>query len=96
MILMLNTIKILKKSILKLKSVIMLEFQIIKRFLLKDTLQIAQKKFLLISENKNTVPWTYAINDLNGEEIARNFCEKALQKTNEKEFRIAKVYLILH
>ena len=74
----------------------MLEFQIIKRFLLKDTLQIAQKKFLLISENKNTVPWTYAINDLNGEEIARNFCEKALQKTNEKEFRIAKVYLILH
>ena len=96
MILMLNTIKILKKSILKLKSVIMLEFQIIKRFLLKDTLQIAQKKFLLISENRNTVPWTYAINDLNGEEIARNFCEKALQKTNEKEFRIAKVYLILH
>ena len=60
----------------------MLEFQIIKTFLLKDTLQIAQKKFLLISENKSTGPWTYAINDLNGEEIARNFCEKALQKTN--------------
>ena len=51
---------------------------------------------MLISENKDTGPWTYAINDLNGEEIARNFCEKELQKTNEKEFRIAKVYLILH
>ena len=27
----------------------------------------------LISEIKNTVPWTYAINDLNGEEIIGTF-----------------------
>ena len=32
--------------------------------------------------------WT---NDLNGEEIAGSFCEKELQKTNQKEFRINKV-----
>ena len=30
---------------------------------------------------KNTVPWTYVINDLNGEEIMGTFYEKELQKT---------------
>ena len=42
------------------------EFQIIKTFLLKDILQIGQNKFFFISTIKNTVPWTYVINDLNG------------------------------
>ena len=42
MILMLNTMKILIKKILNLKLVIMLEFQNIKTFLLKATLQIGQ------------------------------------------------------
>ena len=36
---------------------------------------------------KNTVPWTYEISGLNGEEIY----EKEQQKTNQKEFRIEKV-----
>ena len=40
---------------------------------------------------KNTVPWTYVINDLNEEEIAGTFYESELQKTNQKEFRIEKV-----
>ena len=40
---------------------------------------------------KNTVPWTYAISDLNGEEIVGRFYEKERQKTNQKEFRIEKV-----
>ena len=44
-----------------------------------------------ISKIKNTVPWTYVINDLNGEEIIGTFYEKELQKTNQKEFRIEKV-----
>ena len=35
---------------------------------------------------KNTVPWKYVINDLNGEGIARTFYERELQKTNQKEF----------
>ena len=39
----------------------------------------------------NTVPWTYPISDLNGEEITGCFYEKELQKTNQKEFRIEKV-----
>ena len=40
---------------------------------------------------KNAVPWSYVINDLNGEEIIAIFSEKELQKTNKKEFRIEKV-----
>ena len=46
---------------------------------------------LVISKIKNTVPWTYIINDFNGEEIIGTFYEKELQKTNQQEFRIEKV-----
>ena len=45
----------------------------------------------MIKGIKNTVPWTYVINDLNGEEIIGTFYEKELEKTNQKEFRIEKV-----
>ena len=37
------------------------------------------------------MPWTYVISDSNGKEIAEDFYEKELQKTNQKEFRIKKV-----
>ena len=49
------------------------------------------EEIFIISKIKNTVPWTYVINDLNGEEIIGTFYEKELQKTNQKEFRIEKV-----
>ena len=39
----------------------------------------------------NTVPWTYVISDLNGEEITGSFYEKELQKTNQEKFRIEKI-----
>ena len=42
------------------------------------------------SKIKNTVPWTYIINDLDGEEIIGTFYEKELQKTDQKEFRKGK------
>ena len=45
----------------------------------------------MTKEFKNTVPWTYVISDLNGEEITGTFYEKDLQKTNQEEFRIEKV-----
>ena len=45
----------------------------------------------IINEIKNTVPWTYAISDLNGEEITGSFYEKELQKTSQEKFRIEKV-----
>ena len=49
------------------------------------------EEVFVVSKIKNTVPWTYVINDLNGEEIIETFYEKELQKTNQKEFRIKKV-----
>ena len=49
------------------------------------------EEVFVIKKVKNTVPLTYFINDLNGEEITGTFCEKELQKTNQKEFRIEKV-----
>ena len=49
------------------------------------------EEVFIVSKIKNTVPWTYVINDLNGEEITWTFYEKELQKTNQKEFRIEEV-----
>ena len=49
------------------------------------------EEIFIIKKIKNTVPWIYVINDLNGEEINGTFYENELQKTNQKEFRIEKV-----
>ena len=48
------------------------------------------EEIFVVKKIKNTVPWTYVISDLNGEEIIGSFSEKELQKTNQKEFRIEK------
>ena len=39
----------------------------------------SQSEVFVIENVKNTVPWTYVINDLNGEEIIGTFYEKELQ-----------------
>ena len=49
------------------------------------------EEVFVASKIKNTVPWTYYINDLKGEEIIGTFYEKEQQKTNQKEFIIEKV-----
>ena len=49
------------------------------------------EEIFVIKKIKNTVPWTYVINDLNGEEIIGTFYEKELQGTNQQEFRMEKV-----
>ena len=49
------------------------------------------KEVFVIEKVKNTVPWTYVINDLNGEKIIGRFYQKELQETNQQEFRIEKV-----
>ena len=49
------------------------------------------EEVFVVSKIKNTIPWTYVINDLNGEEITGIFYEKELKKTSQKEFRIEKV-----
>ena len=48
------------------------------------------EEIFVIKKFKNTVPWTYVINNLSGEEIIGRFYEKELQKTNQEEFRIEK------
>ena len=44
----------------------------------------------IISKIKNTVPWTYIINDLNGEQIIGTFywnknCKRLIKKNSELE-----------
>ena len=38
------------------------------------------EEVFVINKIKNAVPWTYVINDLNGEEITGSFYETELQK----------------
>ena len=49
------------------------------------------EEIFVIKEIKNTVPRTYVINDLKGEENIGTSYEKELQKINQQEFRIEKV-----
>ena len=91
LILMLNTMLILMKKNPK--------------FIIDDHVRISKHKNIfakgyapkwseevfVISKIRNTVPWTYVISDLNGENIVGTFYEKELQKTNQKEFRIEKI-----
>ena len=49
------------------------------------------KEIFVICKIKNTVPWLYVINDLNGKEIIGTFYEKGLQGTGQNEFRIEKI-----
>ena len=52
------------------------------------------EEVFVIKKVKSTVLWTYVINDFNGEEIIGTFYEKELQKINQEEFRIEKVFKI--
>ena len=49
------------------------------------------EEVFVISKIEDTVPWTFIINDLNGEEIIGTFYEKDMRKANQKEFKIEKV-----
>ena len=62
-----------------------------KHILAKGYVPNWSEEVFIVNEIKNTVPWTYTINDLNGEKVIGTFYEKELQKTNQKEFRIEKV-----
>ena len=41
------------------------------------------EEVFVISKIKNTIAWTYVINDLNSEEIVGTFYEKELQETKQ-------------
>ena len=68
----------------------MLEYHSIKVFLQRLCSKLVEEDFV-IKKVKNTVPWTYVISDLKGEEMFRTFYERELQKTNPKEFKVEKV-----
>ena len=57
----------------------------------KGYVPMRSEKVSVIKRIKNTVPGTYVITDLHGEEIIGTFYENELKKKNEKEFRIEKV-----
>ena len=42
------------------------------------------EEVFVVSKIKNTVPWTYVISDLNGEEITGSFYEKNCKKQTKK------------
>ena len=52
------------------------------------------EEMFVVSKIKNAVPWTYAVSDLNGEEITGSFWEKELQKNSQEKFRIGTVLKI--
>ena len=62
-----------------------------KNIFAKGYIPNCSEEVFVIKKVKNTVPWIYVINDLNGEEITGTFYEKELQKTNQKELRTEKV-----
>ena len=45
---------------------------------------------LVVSEIKNTVPWTYVVRNLSGEEITGSFYGKELQKTSQEKIKLEK------
>ena len=57
----------------------------------KDYVRNWSEEVFMIKKIKNTVPWTYVIDNLKGEEIIGTFYEKELQNANQKEFRVEKV-----
>ena len=48
------------------------------------------EEVFVIKKVKNTVPWTYIITNVKGDEIVGTFYKKVLQKNNSKEFRVEK------
>ena len=58
------------------QSVIMLEYQKIKIFSQKVTLQVVLKRFLRLKKLKNIGSWRYVIEDLLYEEIIETLYEK--------------------
>ena len=60
-----------------------------KNIFIKGYMPNLSEEVFVIKKVKN--PWTYVINDLNGEKITGTFYEKELQKTSQEEFKIEKV-----
>ena len=78
---MLSLVKKIMKKILSLKSVILLEYQN-KNIFAKGYAPNCSEVVFVIKKVKNSVSWTYIINDVNGKEMAEIIYEKEFQKRN--------------
>ena len=63
-------------KILNLKLVILLEYQNKKNTFAKGYTPNWSEEIFVIKKVKNTLTWTYVINDLNGQEIVGTFYQK--------------------
>ena len=61
-----------------------------KKFFAKGYTPNRSEEVFVIKEVKNTVPWTYVINDLNGEEITGTFYEKKCKRQIKKNSELKK------
>ena len=82
-----NTMKILIKKDIKFKVGDHVRISKYKNIFAKGYTPNWSEEDFVVSKIKNTVTWTYFINDLDGEEITGSFYKKELQKTSQKEFR---------
>ena len=69
----------------------MQEFQSTRIFFAKGYAPNWSEEVFVISKVENTLPCTYIISDFNSKENSLTFYAKALQKTNQTEFRVKKV-----
>ena len=89
-------LKIIHESVLKKKSMIknpkfkvgdQVRISKYKNIFAKGNMPNWSEEIFIIKKIKNTVPWTYVFNDLNGEEIIGTFYENELQETNKKKIQ---------
>ena len=71
-------------KVLNLKSMKLLKYQNIKRFL-QNVISIWSEEVCVVKNVKNTGSWTYVISDLKCEEIVETFCEKRIAKKQIKK-----------
>ena len=62
-----------------------------KNIFAKGCTQNWSEEVFVVSKIITTVPWTYAISDLNCKPITESFYEKELQNTSQEKFRIERV-----
>ena len=86
----LTLIKKVMIKILNSKLAILLEYQIMKIFLVKVCIPNWSEEVFVIKRTKNTVLWTYVINDIYGEEIVVTFFKNQLLQKQLKKFRLEK------
>ena len=82
-------IKLMTK-IRNFKLVIMLEYQKYKKIFANSYTPNWSEEVFVIKKVKNTVPWTYVINDLNGKEIVGTFYQSELQEQIKKGLELKK------